>query len=293
MRVLPAFVLEILSGEKIEDIPPFEARKGALVYDNTPPPYFDVAEEKVKGVVVLTKITAEDCEDCFDLDMLVSNLKMFGVVLGKENSFAYDSDEGKELVEKYDIKSVPTLIFSGDAAEYEQISTAWEEIGTTEDDGMMVLRTVNPPYLDIDSGKVKGIVEITYLVDEGCEQCYDPAVIKQMFEQQLAMKFSDEKKVDVSSEDGKNLVEDLDIKLVPTVIMSGDAGEYPGIATVWGQIGAVKDDKYVLTNLELIPGAVYKDLEKGEIIGLEEETAAEEEPEEEESEESSESNETA
>lgn len=279
LKRLPAFVLKILSSEKIESLPPFESRKGALVYDATPPPYFDVTDETVKGVVRMQKIIAEDCSECFNLDVLVKNLKMFGIVLGEEKSFAYDSEEGKKIVEKYGIKSVPTLIFSGDALEYEQIAEVWDTIGTVEDDGMMVLRTVNPPYWDIDSDRVKGIVEIIYLVDETCTQCYDPVMLKQMFESQLAMKFSLEKKVDISTAEGKSLVQDFGIKLVPTIIMSEDAGEYPGISSVWDQIGIVKDSTYVLTKIDLIPNAVYKDIEKDELIGLEEDQPEEPEAE--------------
>jgi len=276
LKRLPAFVLKIISEEKLEgDMPPFEKREGDLVYDQTPPPYFDVADEKVKGVISVTKITNSDCADCFDIEMLMKNLEMFGLAVSDEKTVAHDSEEGKELIEKYEITKVPTLIFSSDAAEYDQITQAWPEIGTTEDDGMMVLRTVNPPYFDLESDSVKGVVDITHLTDESCGPCVDTAVFKDMFEQQLAMKFSNEKKVDISSEEGKKLVEDLDIKLVPTIVMSSDAEEYPGITNVWDQIGTIVDGKYVLTKIDSVPGIVYKDLEKDEIIGLEEEKTEE------------------
>ncbi|MBW3001548.1 thioredoxin family protein [Candidatus Woesearchaeota archaeon] len=292
LKRLPAFVLKIVSGETLEEaIPPFENRKGAMVYDMTPPPYYDVEADEIKGVISVTKVVNSGCEDCFDLEALIGNLKMFGLAVGEETTVEFDSDEGKELVEKYGITKVPTLIFSKDAKEYDQISSAWEEIGTTEDDGMMVLRTVNPPYYDIETDSVKGIVSITHLTDESCEDCFDTAMIKNMFEQQLMMKYGSEKTVDISSEEGKKLLEDYEITKVPTVILSGDAEEYPGITGVWDQIGSVVNDEFVITKLETIPGIVYKDLETDEIVGLKEETTddSEEEPEEE----SSEENETA
>ncbi len=292
LKRLPAFVMKIVSGEKIEgDFPPFEKRNGDLVYDMTPPPYYDVQDDKIKGVISVTKIVNSGCADCFDLESLMKNLKMFGLTVGDEKTVEFDSEDGKALIEKYDITKVPTLVFSSDAAEYDQISGAWGEIGTTEDDGMMVLRTVNPPYFDLKTDSVKGVVEITHLTDESCDQCFDTAMIKNMFEQQLMMKYGSEKKVDISSEEGKKLADDLGINLVPTVVLSNDASEYPGITNVWDQIGTIVDGKYVLTKLDTIPGIVYKDLEKDEIIGLTEEKA--EEPAEEESEESSEGNETA
>ncbi len=278
LKRLPAFVMKIVSGEKLEgEIPPFEKRNGDLVYDMTPPPYYDVQDDKIKGVISVIKIVNSGCSDCFDLEALMKNLKMFGLTVGDEETVEFDSDEGKELIEKYDIKKVPTLVFSSDAAEYDQISQAWDTIGTTEDDGMMVLRTVNPPYFDLETDSVKGVVEITHITDESCEPCVDTAVFKNMFEQQLAMKFSNEKKVDISSEEGKKLVEDLDIKFVPTIVMSSDAEEYPGITNIWDQIGTVVAGRYVLTKIDSVPGIVYKDLEKDEIIGLEEEKTEESE----------------
>jgi len=289
LKRLPAFVLKIVSGEKLEEaIPPFEKRNGDMVYDLTPPPYYDVQEDTIKGAISVIQLVNTDCEDCFDLSALMKNLKMFGLAFSDEQIVEYDSEEGGELIEKYDITKVPTLIFSSDAAEYEQISTAWDEIGSIEDDGMMVLRTVNPPYYDLDTDSVKGIVSITHILDESCDACFDTAMIKDMFEQQLMMKYGNEETVDVSSEEGKALLEKYNITKVPTVILSDDAGEYPGITNVWNQIGVIVDSNYVITKLETIPGIVYKDMETDEIIGLEEE-----EPEEDSEEETSGDNETA
>jgi hypothetical protein len=292
LKRLPAFVLKIVSDAKLEEaIPPFELRNGDMVYDMTPPPYYDVEEDEIKGVISVIKLINPACEDCFDLDVLMKNLKMFGLAVGDETAAEFDSDEGKELIEKYDITKVPTLIFSSDAAEYDQISSAWGDIGSTEDDGMMVLRTVNPPYYDLNTDSVKGVVLITRLTDESCDKCFDPAMIKDMFEKQLMMKYGSDKTVDVSSEEGKALLEKYNITKVPTVILSSDAEEYPGITNVWDQIGVVVDGDYVITKLETIPGVVYKDLETDEIIGLQED--AEEDSEEAVEEESSEGNETA
>jgi len=285
---LPAFILR---GENIEfDLPTFDKKQDALVFSNTPAPYYDVESGEVKGIVDVIKVVDPDCEDCFDIEMLANNLKAFGIIFDEEKTFAFDSQEGKEVVLKYDIKKIPTVLFSGDAIEYEQISSIWDTVGSTEEDGMMVLRQVNPPYLDVDSGDVKGIVDITYLVDESCDKCYDPQVLKDMFTQQLAMKFGSENTVDISSEEGKDLLEEFEIQYIPTIVMSSDAGEYPGITSVWEQIGSIKDGKYALTKLDVAQGVVYKDLESGDVIGLpeEEETEEQEEPEE-----SVESNDTA
>jgi len=266
-----------MTGEEISkiDLPTFEKREGAQVFDITPPPYYDIDSGKIKGLVEVIKLTDTDCEKCFDLDKLTANLKQFGIKFASEKEVSIDSDEGKELISDYSITKVPTIIFSSDANEYEQIQKIWETVGSTESDGRMILRTVNPPYMDLETDSVKGVVDITRLVDASCEECFDTIELKKMFEQQMGMSWGVDKTVDVSSTEGKQLIEDFGIKLVPTVIFSSDLGDYPTIPDMWSQIGIEKDGKYALTKLDLVQGLVYKNLETDEIVGLKEESTTE------------------
>lgn len=268
---LPAF---IMTGEDVNslELPTFEKRAGAQVFDTLPPPYYDVESGEIRGVVEVIKLEDPDCEQCFDLNKLINNLKMFGISIQSEKTVAFDSDEGQSLVEKYDITKIPTVIFSSSAKEYEQIAEVWETVGSTESDGKMVLRTVNPPYKDLNSGEIKGIVDIVHLIDASCTECFDTAELKKMFEQQMGMSWGDEKTIDVSSTEGKQLIEDLNITLIPTVIFSSDLSDYPTIPDMWSQVGIEKDGQYVLTKLDLIQGLVYKNLETDEIVGLQEDS---------------------
>jgi hypothetical protein len=274
LKRLPAF---IMTGEEISniDLPTFEKREGAQVFDATPPPYYDVASEKIKGLVEVIKLTDDDCEKCFDLDKLTVNLKQFGIKFASEKTIDISSEEGKKLISDYSITKVPTIIFSSDANEYAQIQEIWETVGSTESDGKMILRTVNPPYKDLETDDVKGVVDVTHLVDASCTECFDTAELKKMFEQQMGMAWGVDKTVDVSSVEGKQFIEDFDIKLVPTIIFSSDLADYPTIPDMWSQIGIEKDGKYVLTKLDLVQGLVYKNLETDEIVGLKEETTEE------------------
>ena len=78
-----------------------------------------------------------------------------------------------------------------------------------------------------------------------------------------------ENKVDISSAEGKALVEKYAIKKVPTVVISGDLREYEGFDTVWGQVGSIEEDgTYVFRQLEVLSqNIVYKDLTTGEVVG--------------------------
>jgi hypothetical protein len=277
---LPAFILK---GDNLDiDLPVFTKKEDALVFDKTPAPYFDVATGTVKGLVDITKIVDPDCEQCFDMDKLVENLKlMAGMAFDSEKTVPFDSAEGKELVEKYSITKVPTIIFSEDAKDYEQITSIWDTVGSTETDGSMILRTVQPPYRDLETDSIKGIVTVTSLVDETCEECFDTKMLTDLFKQQIGMVFGEEKTIDISTAEGKQLLTTFEITYVPTVILSKDAGVYPNIDTVWSQIGTVTDGQYALTKLNLAEGVVYKDLSTGEIVGLPEEDTEESEDSEE------------
>lgn len=262
---LPAFILK---GEKVDaDLPPFEKVEDALVFKNTPPVYYDLKEERAAGKVNLIIIAKEDCEECFDMSGLSQQLEMIGMVVVDEKTVEYDSKEGKALIEEYEITKIPTMILSEDAILYDQIKAAWDQVGSVEDDGKLVMREVNPPFYDLEAKKVKGIVDITYIVDEDCEECYDPKQFKTYFGQQIGVGFDDEETIDVSSDEGKELIKTYNITLVPTVIFSKDLGEYPAVKQLWSQLGKIVNGKYVFTTVDQLKNIYYKDLATGEIMG--------------------------
>ncbi|MBS3108479.1 hypothetical protein J4409_01275 [Candidatus Woesearchaeota archaeon] len=55
-------------------------------------------------------------------------------------------NEAQDLIQKYSIKLLPTLILSEDIFEYQQASKILEKLGTKESDGSYVLRSLAPPY---------------------------------------------------------------------------------------------------------------------------------------------------
>jgi len=260
---LPALVL---TGE-IENrtIPSFEQVGDALVFSTAPPPYFDVKEGKVKGIVSVIKLEAS-CPTCFNTSILVDQLRASGVVLGQVQIVRAGTGEGNALVAKYKIEKIPTLIFNSDALEYEVISQVWPAVGSTESDGALVLRMVNPPYVNVSTGKEEGLVSMTYLVDASCNDCLNESTYQELFEKGFGMRFSEIKSVDVSSARGKLLVNKYAIELVPTVVLSNDAKLYPVVDQVWSQAGTQENDgSFVFRSVQLIENVVggpitYKNL---------------------------------
>jgi hypothetical protein len=218
----------------------------------------------VIGVVELTHITKSNCEKCVDLNPLIAQFKQTGMAFSKET--VLDEEQAGDLIEKYSIKKLPILIFSEGASAYDTIALSWQQLGTVEEDGSHVLRAINPPYYDLEDDAVKGLVTLTMLVDGSCPECYEVRLHKPILER-FSITMDKEETVDVSSAQGKSLISMYDIKKVPTIILSDDAGAYPILKPVWKQVGTIEEDgSYVFRNVEVMKGK-YMDLETNEIKG--------------------------
>jgi len=269
---LPAI---IITGDTANlSIPNFNAQEGALVFDQSPPPYYDVETKSVKGKVELTLLEDKSCTDCFDLNVVIDQLKQAGIKITKEKKVDFNSDEGKGLISKYKIEKVPTILFNKDALIYDVVSQVWSQVGSEESDGTLVLRLVSPPYVNVSTGKTEGLVEMTMLVDESCTECYNASMLKDLFRQSFNMAFKKDEMIDISSTKGKFLVKKYSIELVPTLILSKDATAYPNLAPAWNQVGTEeKDGTFVFRNVPMLKdvfeqqgGFAYKNLTSGEIL---------------------------
>jgi len=83
-------------------------------------------------------------------------LLRFGIVINNEKTYDINSPEGKQFIQKYNIKKVPIIILSPDANYYLSLKQAWRSVGSTESDGWFVMR--NPEaigtYWDIELNKI-------------------------------------------------------------------------------------------------------------------------------------------
>jgi hypothetical protein len=123
-------------------------------------PYLDLASGSVKGKVTVDFISDKTCTECFDINLfkqiLMNNLGMISpniVSLDKSDKAAQD------LIRRYKIGSVPTLVIAGEVSEYSNLTGPWLTIGAFEKDGSYVLRNikgVSPDlvYRDLGTGKI-------------------------------------------------------------------------------------------------------------------------------------------
>lgn len=131
---------------------------GTFIMRTTSPPYYSIKDELIKGLVSMTIIKDKFCTDCYDPDVFHKPIILrMGVVLQEEEKFDIADDKGKELIDKYKIEKIPTIILKGDVEEYPALVKAWTDVGTVEDDGAYVFRKVEvarQTYKDLTTNKI-------------------------------------------------------------------------------------------------------------------------------------------
>src|SRR3989344_7542754 len=99
-----------------------------------------IAEEKLKPAKIeLTAVKNSKCTDCFDISTAVSHIKNANANVTKENSLEFDSKDGRELVKKYGIRKVPSVIIKG---EIEKISIQ----GLEKNQDALIFTQISPPF---------------------------------------------------------------------------------------------------------------------------------------------------
>lgn len=244
----------------------FVEQNNALVFQQPSPPFIDLRQNKVLGRVKLTIINATSCAKCTDLAATAAQIKAAGVSIYQQSIVEHDSEEGKALIEKYNITKLPAMLLSEDAAYYAVIANAWATVGTVESDGTHIMKQINPPYYDTATGKTKGLATIILLNDSSCTECYDVSQHTPILKRGFGIVTETEKTVDLASSEGKALVEKYKITAVPTVIMT-NADAYESLQQPWQSVGTIEEDgAYVFRKFENWPGNTYKELTTGKVV---------------------------
>jgi len=211
----------------------------------------------------LITITDPMCADCFDLSNTGTQINQYSSQLGlkiiSEKNYERNSTEAKELINKYNITKIPSVIISKEAKSASTFMEGWTNVGTIESDGTLVYRTVAPPYIDLATEKIMGLVSVVYLNDSSCAACYNVSLHRSVLVNRFGAKITNETYLDVGSDSGKNLISAYNITKVPTVIISSDFSAY-NIDTFWLQYGSIETDgSYIFRDMNAVSGA-YKDL---------------------------------
>ncbi len=261
----------IVSGEisKSEQLVNYFEQKGEVlenefVYTGLTAPYFEVLSNQIKGIVQIKHLIDSSCEKCVDLTPISSALAEQGLFIQDENFVEYNSQEGQELINKFDIKEIPAVLISEEVDYYPEIKDALLQSGANKKEGFYTVHSTLPPYRDLAQNKIVGLVDVVYLTKEDCPVCYDVSVNKNIL-LRFGMVLDEEKTLDINSPEGKQLVQKYGIKKAPIIIMSPDSEYYPSLVQVWKSVGTIESDGwFVMRSPEAI--GTYWDLENGGIV---------------------------
>lgn len=222
--------------------------------------------------VKVTVVTKKDCPECWDTNLFVDALSQQEFKIASKKTVYADGKslipfitDGDDLVKKFNITQLPTVILEADFEKNKDLAEFLSPNLGDIIDGKFVLRKIIPPYIDVASGQLKGRVQVTYLTDDSCKECYDVNIHNNALSN-LGVPINNIERVDVSSDAGKKLVSDYKIKAVPTLLIKGEVEEYQSLVAVWADVGTIAaDGTYVFTDLSVMNGA-YKDLTKNKVV---------------------------
>lgn len=227
--------------------------------------------------IELTLITPTACEACVDGNILLDTIQKQNVRILESEVFAADSDEGKTLIEAYGITRAPAVLVRGEF-EKENVRDIFASMnGEKNDDGTLILQITQPVYVDLTSNTVVGLVDVMYLTDSRCADCYDPTQHKAILENNFGVRFQSERSVDATSSEGRTLLSQYAITQIPTVLLSSSASAYDRLTAAWQEVGSVEENgTYIFRQNKALGPVVYKNLETGETIRPESDKATDE-----------------
>ncbi len=118
-----------------------EEKDGSIVIQNLLP-FYDIKEQKQKGLVDVVLLKDETCSNCFEATQYLETLKRSAMTVRSYLIYDISSSEGKFYIEKYKIKKVPTLLISKSADDYPGFTESWKDVGTIALDGWFIFREV-------------------------------------------------------------------------------------------------------------------------------------------------------
>ncbi len=133
------------------------AKDGTYILAGTPPPFYDLEEQRVRGVIEPIYLTDESCTECYNVSVHTLILKRLGLSLTEGKTVDISSTEGQQLLEQYDITAVPTILLRGDAELYPNFEKIWAGVGRQADDGTYIFTKMSAlglPYKDLTNDTV-------------------------------------------------------------------------------------------------------------------------------------------
>ena len=186
----------------------------------------------------LIKIGA-GCENCFSVDSVENRI----ISSSNTNITAQktlNKKEASDLIDKYNINKLPTLIVKGET-DKSNVASLFEGWNGAD---VKIYSVQKAPYFSLKQGNVIGKVNVTLVEDRSCENCYDlNSVVGQI--ENNGVYFNLKETVDYNEAEGKKITNKYNIKKVPALIFNNQL-KYYEIYSQIEQIGKVVENKLIM-----------------------------------------------
>ncbi|MBR9704579.1 hypothetical protein GOV12_04150 [Candidatus Pacearchaeota archaeon] len=218
----------------------FSIKEKSAIFDKSVP-YINLKDNKIYGIVDLKEIYDSFCKECASISNFQKQLEQLHVKINSYEAVDILSESGKNIVEKYNLDFVPVLLITKEIEEYWWLFDNLK-INLIELDEYYLLKSPMPPYNDMKTGEIKGKVNIKYILDKSCTDCFNVTQLKSGFES-LGVYIDSEEYIDISNFKGKELLNKYNISKVPTVILSKEISDYKPITPSLKDLGTFEEDK--------------------------------------------------
>ena len=227
----------------------FSVNNKAFVFDKAVP-YLDLKTNELKGIVDLIEVYDSNCKECSSLSKIQAAFDNSQIKIGNYEKIEAGSEKGKKLIDENNIDKLPSLLVGKEVSEYWWVFNSIQQL-LSEKASYYLFNELAFPYKEIKTGKIKGKVVSTYLVNNSCLDCYNVSMLKEAFAN-LGVYVASERSIDIASEEGKELVKSYNITAIPTAILSDEISDYEKLKEVLLQVGDFSGKKYVFRKLDVL-----------------------------------------
>ena len=224
----------------------------------------EIAQEFMRPAELdVTKILLSNCEECFDINSALEEIKKQNVNITKEKVVYLNENEAKALIGKYKIKKIPALIISGEVNKTENLKAFFEKSGYFPEEKKAVYTNLKLPYYNVSLGRVVGRVSVINVVDSSCNEGVPLFQLTDSLKK-AGVAVTEEKEYEYSSNLGKELIAKFNITRIPAILISNEINRYENIKLGLQQLATEKNGYYALHGIN----APYRDLKEEKIVGL-------------------------
>ena len=218
-----------------------------------------IEEARIAAIPASIQLKVINCNGCAGVEEVINSIKKQNVNITNEQIFGFYDAEAKKLISSYGIKTLPTILISGEIDSNKTKFNNFEKIN-----GTLILKQQMVPYLDIITNDLKGVVDIVEVVDSSCGKCINLSSIPLTIGQS-GVSVGNWKKVEYNSAEGAVLVKKYSLTHVPTVLISKQIDYYNNVKQSLAQAGATdKLDYYSLHSIS----PPYRNITSNKIVGL-------------------------